>query len=368
MITILRKERMNTVYNLVTWFQLNYPHHVEAMKNTSHHFSKNDLNVWHGEGDIWTHTMMALNVAKMMGYNETVQYSILLHDLGKPYVIERNEEKKRVYFKQHEGVSFWFAIEVIKNLTNNVEQIKDVLKLISLHSIIFNHNNGKKFSKDFIFKFRNDIEFLELLKQLVISDSMGRFCIDLADDRDITKNIFNEDFYEELNEETEKFNNLSFEGKNNLTVLIGLPRSGKTTWVENNVKDEIVISRDNEVMNFAKENCNTYSECFRLLTEEDQKQIDKNIDNQFRDAIKKHKDIVIDMTNLSKKSRRRWVNNFDGYKKAIVFATDYQEILRRNKHDKEFIGKYIPEKTIFKMAKNFIYPQYDEFNEIIMIL
>jgi len=39
----------------------------------------------------------------------------------------------------------------------------------------------------------------------------------------------------------------------NLTVLIGIPGSGKSTWVSNNVTNEVVISRDTILEEYGKE-------------------------------------------------------------------------------------------------------------------
>ena len=353
---------------LAAWFQIQFPEHVSAMLKSTHHYNETELNPYHLEGSIWAHTMMVLNTAKLMRYSDVILMSALLHDLGKPYVEERNDEKKKVYFKNHEGVSFWYAIEVVKKLTNDVKKIETVLKLISLHSVIFDHHKDGKFSHDFLHKFRKDQHFLELIKQQVISDSMGRFCYDLPDVRDTFEVMFDEDFYFQLNELANK--QVQPRKNNKVTVLVGLPRAGKSTWIETNLKDEVLISRDNTVMELASKKYGTvtYSECFRALTEEDQKEVDKIIDKQYLDAVRAEKDVIVDMTNMSKKSRKRWLANFPGHKKAIVFATEYKEILRRNMECKEKEGKYIPEFVIFNMAKNFTYPQYDEVDEVEMIL
>jgi predicted kinase len=353
---------------LITWFQLNYPHHVKAMKESNHHYNETELNPFHGEGDIWTHTCMVLNTAKLMKYSDVILMSALLHDLGKPYVSEINDEKQKVYFKNHEGVSFWYAIEVVKKLTKDPKKIETVLKLISLHSVIFDNYKDGKFSSDFQKKFKKDQHFLELIKQQVISDSMGRFCLDLADVRDTFEEIFDENFYNSFNELVNT--DVAPKKTNKITVLVGLPRSGKSTWIAKNKTSEVLICRDDEVMKLAKSKYGkeTYSECFRALTDEDQKEVDKILDTKYLNAIRENSDIIVDMTNMSKKSRKRWLSPFQGHKTILVFATEYNECLRRNSVCKETEGKFIPEYVFFNMAKSFTYPQYDEADVIKIVL
>jgi predicted kinase len=360
--------KFTDIYRLIEWFQKEYPNHVEAMRESSHHYSDKRINQFHGEGDIWTHTCMVVGVSNLMKYPDVVVASALLHDLGKPYVREINDEKQKVYFRNHEGVSFWKAIGVVKQLTDNVEKQKTILKLIALHSSIFDNYSDGEFSRDFLKKFRNDKDFLELLKMQVISDSMGRFCYDLEDVREKFDRIFDDNFYTEL-EETSNTPTVK-KHDSTLTILIGLPRSGKSTWIANNVVDEVVISRDDTLVKYAKEHYDvkTYSEAFKALNDNDQRKVDSIIATLFHNSIREGKDVIIDMTNMSKKSRHKWLVRFGGIKKAIVFATDLDEIARRNEHDRKTIGKFIPQYVLDNMAKSFVYPQYDEFDTIEVII
>jgi predicted kinase len=311
---------------------------------------------------------MVLNVAKMMKYEGEILVSSLLHDLGKPATCEANHEKKRNSFFNHEGVSFWKAIEIVKKLTDIHSERELILKLISLHSVIFDNMKEKKVNKSLMLKFRKDPLFLADIKKQVISDVMGRFCHDTEDVRDTFEIIFDNEFYEEFKlvcDEEDKFSKT-----NTLTILIGIPRSGKSTWIKNNVTTEVVISRDDILMQFAskKYGTTTYSDCFKAVSSDDQLEIDSLLNQKFQGSVRENKDIVVDMTNMSRKSRRRWGASFKGKRKAIVFATEFSEIVRRNEQDKIEIGKYIPEHVLFSMSKNFVYPQYDEFDEIEMIV
>ena len=75
------------------------------------------------------------------------------------------------------------------------------------------------------------------------------------------------------------------------------------------------------------------------------------------------------MTNMSRKTRKKWLTLPAGYKKeAVVFFTDFHELLRRNDERNENEKKHIPEYLILSLVKRFSLPLYDEFDKIEYIL
>jgi predicted kinase len=143
-----------------------------------------------------------------------------------------------------------------------------------------------------------------------------------------------------------------------ITVLTGLPRAGKSTYCKM-LKNVTIISRDDILMQYAKEG-ETYSEVWKRLQDTDQKDIDKELQSRFNKAVKSGDNIVIDMTNTSKKSRRKWLANAKGYfKKCIVFPTGIKTCDSRNAPDKN-----IPKDVLESMSKRFVVPLYDEFDYI----
>lgn len=75
---------------LVKDFQLKYPKLCKAMQECSHHYSDTELNPFHLEGDVWSHTMMSCNQA--VNQNKNTQIAALLHDIGKPFTRKENHE------------------------------------------------------------------------------------------------------------------------------------------------------------------------------------------------------------------------------------------------------------------------------------
>jgi predicted kinase len=162
---------------------------------------------------------------------------------------------------------------------------------------------------------------------------------------------------------------------------VGPPCSGKSTYIqelrnagsfdspENNT---IIISRDDALMDIGKQKYPTlnYSELFKTLTEDDQKEVDTLVQKRFKAAIVNKDNIVIDMTNMNPKSRRKWLANVNSSytKHIVVFFTGYEELMKRNTIRAAKTGKYIPNHIFVDMMKKFKLPMSDEADIIEFIL
>ena len=154
--------------------------------------------------------------------------------------------------------------------------------------------------------------------------------------------------------------------KPTLTLLIGPPLSGKDTFLQNNLKGQEIISRDNILMSLV--NHNDYSLAFRTV---DQSLVDKLLKETINKAIQDRKDVVINMTNLSKNGRRRFLqmSSNDYSKTAIVFPKLDMEIYKeRNLKRQTEENKFIPLGVIQDMISRWEEVSYDEgFDNIIKL-
>lgn len=144
--------------------------------------------------------------------------------------------------------------------------------------------------------------------------------------------------------------------------LVGVPGSGKSTWVNNQhwTMTCAYVSTDKWVEIYAKEVGRTYSEVFKdfmptaigLMTE------------QVVTAREMNRDIVWDQTSTTVKSRARKFRMLPDYEHiAVVFKTpEHKELMRRLMSRP---GKVIPEDVVFDMIDNFEMPTKEEgFEEI----
>lgn len=145
-------------------------------------------------------------------------------------------------------------------------------------------------------------------------------------------------------------------------MLIGVPGSGKTTWVLENHPSLAYASTDKYIEQFAAEVGKTYNDVFESSIKEATSQMLDDVSEFMYDQL----DFVWDQTNLTKKSRARKLGGLliEGYQVvAVVFETpkNLEERLASRP------GKTIPVHVLDSMIKNFEMPSMNEgFSKIII--
>jgi predicted kinase len=130
--------------------------------------------------------------------------------------------------------------------------------------------------------------------------------------------------------------------KSKVIFLVGPPLSGKDTFLrKNNYENYEIISRDDIMMSL--HNNNDYTEAFKSVN---QKLVDKLLNEKISSSINNKKNVVINMTNLSVRSRHRNLCKFNKEiydAVAIVFPKlTIEEYKDRNQKRKEQDNKFIP--------------------------
>lgn len=151
-------------------------------------------------------------------------------------------------------------------------------------------------------------------------------------------------------------------------VLVGLPGSGKSTWVRsiNKSGDYVLISSDDEIERHAKDRGLTYNDVFGGYI----KTATSLMKQKFKDAIASHANIIWDQTNMTAKKRSGILQQVPkGYQKvAVVFQLDADELNSRLEKRANEEGKSIPAHILRSMADSFEMPTTAEgFDEIIRV-
>lgn len=149
-------------------------------------------------------------------------------------------------------------------------------------------------------------------------------------------------------------------------ILVGVPGSGKSTWVKKSGYGNIsrVLSSDDVIESIAQRYGFTYDESFKALINFSQMVFNQHID----ECLEHGYNTIIDRTNLTPKVRKQFINRFKqkGFEVvAVVFQTpEEEEWKRRLKRP----GKTIPQDILNSMKNNFTVPTLDEgFDDIIHV-
>ena len=144
--------------------------------------------------------------------------------------------------------------------------------------------------------------------------------------------------------------------------LVGVPASGKSTWIKNQdwADDCVVVSTDEFVEAHAESVGSTYSEVFN----EYMPTAIKLMADKVVEAREAGKDIIWDQTSTTEGARRRKFAMLPDYEHiAIVFKTPETAELKRRLESRP--GKNIPPQVMVQMIMGFSMPTEGEgFKEI----
>ena len=152
--------------------------------------------------------------------------------------------------------------------------------------------------------------------------------------------------------------------KPTFTMLIGLPASGKSTWVKDYVKEH----KDKEIII-----CSSDSVRKELYGDEsiqgDVNKVFNILNKRVVEYLKSGKDVIYDCTNIKRKTRLPLIDrikkNVDCNINCVCIMTPYGVCLERNKSRK----RVVPEEIIRKMLLNWQPPcQKEGFNKIDILL
>ena len=140
---------------------------------------------------------------------------------------------------------------------------------------------------------------------------------------------------------------------NKLTLMVGLPASGKSTYAEDMADDNTVVlsSDDYRKKLLGDEKCQENNEI-----------VFKTLYKDARELLESGKNVVIDATNINMKARRRALANFSNMKivrEAIVMATPYEICIKRDKERSRTVGEEVIKKFLHRFEVPMSYEGFD---------
>jgi len=144
-------------------------------------------------------------------------------------------------------------------------------------------------------------------------------------------------------------------------LLVGLPGSGKSTWRTSLGTNYTFLSTDDYVEKVAKAYGTTYDRVWVQHIDE----ATKAMDIEFREAIESKKSIAVDRTNLSLKSRRKFLSQLPKiYSKVAVYFEIDEELRQMRMKGRE--GKLIPAAADDRLRSAYVRPTKDEGFDMIL--
>lgn len=393
---------------IIEWFlETSYS---KDMENCLNGIDEYHPNPYHQERSVLDHVLMVSSEAIKHWKDEKEFYILflagLVHDIGKiraRSVEMRNSSGEMMcIFRNHENIGLTFAADVLLSFiqTDIAEKIgyswsdlKKTLLLVPYHDIYkYTHEEAETMYRD----------YTRLISMFSVCDTRGRL---MDEPRNIDEHI------KYISKGDTNLGNKINKNRYNIDFLIGVPASGKSTYSEihkRNHNYKYIISRDDIIEHLgwylsfqnkeeilSKYNLpitvlrqledisvrfTSYEERFKELMDKDlQKRIDHIFMYRYHMAIMNNDgNILIDKTNLNKKSRKQLLNVFakSPYgnvndikknlslfnKRAIIMAEGYSTIIDRN----EKRGSKVQNQIIDNMIMGSNIPNFDEFDDLIV--
>lgn len=156
-----------------------------------------------------------------------------------------------------------------------------------------------------------------------------------------------------------------------IVVLVGIPGSGKSTWVRQQMarypeKNYVVISLDDIIEELgAAAGIQNYGIAFYKFIGQATSMMKAKAQQAFADR----RNIIWDQTSLTEKKRRSILNQARGYRaEAVVWSLTDEEWKRRFNKRKAEVGKDIPQNILDNMAKSFTMPNKTEGFEKVTVI
>jgi len=332
---------------------------------------------WHSEGDVWTHTKMVLGQlleldewSSLAPHEQTVlTFTALFHDVAKPLTTEVDPETGRVRSPKHSVKGEHVARAVLRDLACDLPTREEIARLVRYH--------GRP-----AFLLERDEPVHEVVRLSWLINNRLLYLFALADTRgrdtdSMTRPEENLHFWKLTAEEAGCFEqpypfatdharftffrqsqpNLHYVPHEDfsctVTMMAGLPGSGKDTWLSRNRAGLPIVSLDDIRGELDVEPTGNQGQVAQLARE------------RCRELLRAGTSFAFNATNTMRQTRGRWLDLFADYRariEIVYLEPPLENLLRQNRSRSTFV----PEEAIRKLAGKCEPPTWVECHELVL--
>lgn len=333
---------------------------------------------WHSEGDVWTHTQLVCTELTRLAQWRSLTppertaliFTALFHDSGKPLTTHVEAATGRVTSPKHAIKGEHLARSVLRELGCELNVREEICRLVRFHG-----------RPAFLLERSNPVHEVVSLSWLVNNKLLYFFA--LADTRgrrtaQMTRPEENLHYWKLLAEENGCFEQaysfandqarfLFFRQREpslhyvpyedyrcTVTMMAGLPGSGKDTWLAANLPGAAVVSLD------------AIREELAIDPTDNQGQVAQTARENCRDLLRSRTTFGFNATNLLRQTRQRWIDLFADYgaRIAIVYLEpSWPAILERNRDR----SRPVPEGVVRELASKCEPPTLTEAHQVTLV-
>jgi putative nucleotidyltransferase with HDIG domain len=332
---------------------------------------------WHAEGDVWTHTKMVLHelekldewLALLPEEKLVLIFVGLFHDAAKPLTSEVDLETGRITTPGHAVKGEHLARAILRDLACDLRTREQIAQLVRYH--------GRP-----AFLPEKPEPLHEVVKLSWLVNNRLLYLFALADTRgrdtdSMSRPEENLHYWKLMSEEAGCFDrpfpfatdhtrftffrqrepNLHYVPHEDfsceVTMLAGLPGSGKNTWLARNRPDLPVVSLDD------------LREELEIDPTENQGEVAQLAQERCKELLRAKTSFAFNATNTLKQTRARWIDlfaNYGAHIEIIYLEPPMQKLLTQNKSR----SKSVPEKVIQRLAGKCDPPTWLECHRLVV--
>ena len=333
---------------------------------------------WHAEGDVWTHTQMVCRELEKLpewpSLDRAAQlillFTGLFHDAGKPATTIQDAETGRIRSPKHALVGAEIARAALRELNCDLATRERITALVRYHGRPPYLLESEKPEQEVI---RSSwLVNNRLLYLFALADTRGRHTTEMSrpeENLHLWKLVAEENqcfhgSYAFANEQArflfyrDQLSSLHYKPHVNyrcsVTIMSGLPGSGKDTWLAKHRSSLPVVALDE------------IREDLDIKATDNQGEVIQAAREACRKYLRAGQDFAFNATNITRQMRQRWIDLFTDYGariEIVYLEPPLATILAQNRQRVH----PVPEKVILRLLENLEPPSITEAHALSMV-